>query len=45
VQHTADSVARDVHWLDDLIAAERAHSLSAATTTATAELTYEGDIR
>jgi|HubBroStandDraft_1064217.scaffolds.fasta_scaffold167977_1 DNA-binding PadR family transcriptional regulator len=40
VQHTADSVARDISWLDQLIAAERAAPQSAPT-----ELTYEGDIR
>jgi DNA-binding PadR family transcriptional regulator len=40
VQHTADSVAQDITWLDHLIAAERATPPSAS-----AELTYEGDIR
>jgi DNA-binding PadR family transcriptional regulator len=40
VQHTADSVARDITWLDQLIAAERATPQSAPT-----EPTYEGDIR
>jgi DNA-binding PadR family transcriptional regulator len=40
VQHTADSVAQDISWLDRLIAGERAVPPSA-----TAELTYEGDIR
>jgi DNA-binding PadR family transcriptional regulator len=40
VQHTADSVAQDISWLDRLIAGERA-----APPSAPAELTYEGDIR
>jgi DNA-binding PadR family transcriptional regulator len=40
VQHTADSVAQDIDWLDRLIATERATPQSAP-----AELTYEGDIR
>ena len=40
VQHTADSVAQDISWLDRLIASERAIPLSVPT-----ELTYEGDIR
>ena len=31
VQHTADGVARDISWLDTLIASERA-ALAAATT-------------
>jgi DNA-binding PadR family transcriptional regulator len=40
VQHTADSVAQDITWLDRLIASERATPQSVPT-----ELTYEGDIR
>jgi DNA-binding PadR family transcriptional regulator len=40
VQHTADSVAQDISWLDRLIASERATPQSVP-----AELTYEGDIR
>jgi DNA-binding PadR family transcriptional regulator len=40
VQHTADSVAQDISWLDRLIAGERATPRSVPT-----ELTYEGDIR
>jgi len=40
VQHTADSVAQDIGWLDRLIASERATPQSVPT-----ELTYEGDIR
>jgi DNA-binding PadR family transcriptional regulator len=40
VQHTADSVAQDIDWLDRLIATERATPQSVPT-----ELTYEGDIR
>jgi DNA-binding PadR family transcriptional regulator len=40
VQHTADSVAQDITWLDRLIATERATPQSVP-----AELTYEGDIR
>jgi len=40
VQHTADSVAQDISWLDRLIAGERAAPHSVPT-----ELTYEGDIR
>jgi DNA-binding PadR family transcriptional regulator len=40
VQHTADSVAQDINWLDRLIASERATPQSVPT-----ELTYEGDIR
>jgi DNA-binding PadR family transcriptional regulator len=40
VQHTADSVAQDISWLDRLIAGERA-----AFHPAPAELTYKGDIR
>jgi DNA-binding PadR family transcriptional regulator len=40
VQHTADSVAQDISWLDRLIATERATPQSVPT-----ELTYEGDIR
>jgi DNA-binding PadR family transcriptional regulator len=40
VQHTADSVAQDITWLDRLIAGERAIPQSVPT-----ELTYEGDIR
>ena len=45
VQHTADSVAQDIDWLDGLIAAERSIVPPETTPTATAELTYEGDIR
>jgi DNA-binding PadR family transcriptional regulator len=40
VQHTAESVAQDISWLDRLIAGERAIPQSVPT-----ELTYEGDIR
>jgi DNA-binding PadR family transcriptional regulator len=40
VQHTADSVAQDISWLDRLIATERATPQSVLT-----DLTYEGDIR
>ena len=40
VQHTADSVAQDISWLDRLIASERA-----AFHPALADLTHEGDIR
>jgi DNA-binding PadR family transcriptional regulator len=40
VEHTADSVAQDISWLDQLIATERATPHSVLT-----ELTYEGDIR
>jgi DNA-binding PadR family transcriptional regulator len=40
VEHTADSVAQDISWLDQLIATERATPQSVLT-----ELTYEGDIR
>ena len=40
VEHTADSVAQDISWLDRLIAGERATPHSVPT-----ELTYEGDIR
>jgi DNA-binding PadR family transcriptional regulator len=40
VQHTADSVAQDISWLDQLIASERNTAPSAP-----AELTLEGDIR
>ena len=40
VQHTADGVAQDISWLDQLIALERTTSPSAH-----AELTHEGDIR
>jgi len=40
VQHTADSVAQDISWLDRLIAGERATPHSVPS-----ELTYEGDIR
>ena len=48
VQHTADSVAQDITWLDRLIASERAvpqtteHAVPQSVPT---ELTYEGDIR
>jgi DNA-binding PadR family transcriptional regulator len=45
VQHTADSVALDIDWLDRLIAHERASTPPESIPTATAELTYEGDIR
>jgi DNA-binding PadR family transcriptional regulator len=47
VQHTADSVAQDISWLDRLIASERAtpHSAPAELHPAPAEFTYEGDIR
>jgi DNA-binding PadR family transcriptional regulator len=40
VQHTADSVAQDISWLDRLIASERAIPQSAP-----AAFTYKGDIR
>jgi len=40
VQHTADSVAQDIAWLDRLIATEHATPPSVPT-----ELTYEGDMR
>ena len=40
VQHTADSVAQDISWLDQLIASERTNPHSAP-----AELTHLGDIR
>ncbi|HVA09141.1 MAG TPA: PadR family transcriptional regulator [Acidimicrobiales bacterium] len=45
VQHTADSVAQDISWLDRLIAAERAALGAALPPSVTTELTYEGDIR
>jgi DNA-binding PadR family transcriptional regulator len=41
VQHTADSVAQDISWLDRLIASERADTPQSVPT----ELTYEGDLR
>jgi DNA-binding PadR family transcriptional regulator len=41
VQHTADSVAQDISWLDRLIASERAATPQSVPT----ELTYEGDLR
>jgi len=41
VQHTADSIAQDITWLDQLIATERITD----TPSAPAELTYEGDPR
>jgi DNA-binding PadR family transcriptional regulator len=41
VQHTADSVAQDISWLDQLIASERSITIPSAP----AELTYEGDPR
>jgi len=31
VQHTAEGVARDINWLDTLIAAERAALVTAGT--------------
>ena len=34
IQHTADGVARDISWLDTLIASERAALATAATETA-----------
>ena len=40
VQHTADGVAQDISWLDQLIASERVIPHSA-----TAELIHQGDIR
>ena len=40
VQHTADSVAQDISWLDQLIATERSTPPSAP-----AELAYEGETR
>jgi DNA-binding PadR family transcriptional regulator len=40
VQHTADGVAQDISWLDQLIATERTNPHSAP-----AELTHQGDIR
>jgi DNA-binding PadR family transcriptional regulator len=46
VQHTADSIAQDITWLDRLIASERAVPASVPTElTNETELTYEGDIR
>jgi DNA-binding PadR family transcriptional regulator len=48
VQHTAESVAQDISWLDRLIAGERAISQSAPaepTKSVPTELTYQGDIR
>ena len=48
VQHTADSVAQDITWLDRLIASERAVPQSndhAVPQSVPTELTYEGDIR
>jgi DNA-binding PadR family transcriptional regulator len=46
VQHTADSIAQDITWLDRLIASERAVPASVpAELTNETELTYEGDIR
>ncbi len=54
VQHTADSVAQDISWLDRLIASERAPAQSVPTSVPTGptyarsvptDLTYEGDIR
>jgi DNA-binding PadR family transcriptional regulator len=54
VQHTADSVAQDIDWLDRLIATERAthhaasaapHAASAAPRSVSTDFTYEGDIR
>jgi DNA-binding PadR family transcriptional regulator len=48
VQHTADSVAQDITWLDRLIASERAVPQAnehAAPQSVPTELTYEGDIR
>jgi DNA-binding PadR family transcriptional regulator len=46
VQHTADSIAQDITWLDRLIASERAVPPPVPTEPTTeAELTYEGDIR
>jgi DNA-binding PadR family transcriptional regulator len=40
VQHTADSVAQDISWLDRMIEAERATTLPVATGS-----THEGDTR
>jgi DNA-binding PadR family transcriptional regulator len=40
VQHTADSVAQDITWLDDMIATERATPLPVSTGS-----THEGDTR
>ncbi len=54
VQHTADSVAQDITWLDRLIASERATTQPLPASLPTegtfehsvpTELTYEGDIR
>jgi DNA-binding PadR family transcriptional regulator len=53
VQHTAESVAQDITWIDRLIASERAvpqvpavpHSVPTDLTSVPTELTYEGDIR
>ncbi len=39
VQHTADGVARDISWLDTLIASERAALATAGTEPATAGTT------
>ena len=44
VQHTADSVAQDISWLDRLIASERATPQPLPSSGPTG-LTYEGDIR
>jgi DNA-binding PadR family transcriptional regulator len=44
VQHTADSVAQDISWLDRLIASERATERDTPRSVPT-ELTYEGDTR
>jgi DNA-binding PadR family transcriptional regulator len=47
IQHTAESVASDIDWLDRLIATERATPIPAPAdhTPAPAAFTYEGDIR
>jgi DNA-binding PadR family transcriptional regulator len=54
VQHTADSVAQDIRWLDRLIASERAPAQPVPTSVPTeptyarsvpTDFTYEGDIR
>jgi DNA-binding PadR family transcriptional regulator len=48
VQHTAESVAQDISWLDRLIASERAVPQSVppeVPPSVPTDLTYEGDIR
>jgi len=48
VEHTADSVAQDISWLDRMIATERATERPTERATpqsVPADLTYQGDIR